>query len=150
MELTEKVRQLLKQREGQQLHSLPPHASVYDAIALMAEKRIGSVLVMAEGELVGIVSERDYARKVILQGKSSRDTEIREIMSSPVITVTPNDTIAECMSIITERRVRHLPVLENSAVIGLVSIGDLVKRIISVQQETIGELRAYIAGGYPN
>jgi CBS domain-containing protein len=115
----------------------------------MSQKSIGAILVMTSGRLVGFLSERDYARKVILKGKSSRDTQIREIMSVPVITVTPGDTVDECMRIMTGNRIRHLPVMEGDRVIGIVSIGDLVKWIVSAQEEMIHHLHNYISGGYP-
>jgi CBS domain-containing protein len=116
----------------------------------MSQKSIGAILVMTDGRLVGFISERDYARKVILKGKSSRDTQIREIMSVPVITVSPSDTVDECMRIMTGNRIRHLPVTDDGGkVIGIVSIGDLVKWIISAQEEMINHLHSYISGGYP-
>jgi len=146
--MTETVRNLLKAK-GSEVWWLPPEATVYEAIALMAEKRIGAVLICEGGRPVGIVSERDYARKVILMGRSSKETQVREIMSSPLITVTPDQTVDECMRIVTERRVRHLPVLEGERLVGIVSIGDLVKAIISAQAQTIKQLSDYISGKYP-
>jgi CBS domain-containing protein len=145
MEATGKIGSLIG-RKGGEVWSLPPSASVYDAIAMMAEKRVGALLVMDAGKLLGIVTERDYARKVILQGRSSKDTPVRDIMSSPVITVFPDHTVDECMRIVTDRRFRHLPVLDNGKVIGMVSIGDLVNWVVSEQQETIRHLEAWIAG----
>jgi CBS domain-containing protein len=142
------IRSVLKYKSTT-LFSLPPDAFVYDAIELMSQKSIGAILVMTSGRLVGFVSERDYARKVILKGKSSRDTQIREIMSVPVITVTADDTVDECMRIMTGNRIRHLPVMDRDKVIGIVSIGDLVKWIISAQEELIHHLHSYISGGYP-
>ena len=126
-----------------------PDALVFDAIKLMAEKHVGALLVMDGEELAGILSERDYARKVILQGKSSRHTQVREIMASPVLFVTPDCTVDEAMCIVTEKRIRHLPVLDGKGVIGVVSIGDLVRSIIEEQAATIEHLHAYIAGKYP-
>ena len=146
--MTETIRNLLRSK-GSEVWWLPPDATVYEAIALMAEKRIGAVLICEEGRPVGIVSERDYARKVILMGRSSKETRVREIMSSPLITVTPDHTLDECMRIMTERRVRHLPVLEGDRLVGIVSIGDLVKAIISAQAQTIRQLSDYISGKYP-
>lgn len=145
MELTGNVGMLLGGKGGC-VWSLAPSASVYDAIAMMAEKQVGALLVMEGGRLAGIVSERDYARKVILQGRSSRDTAVAEIMSSPVITVTPVHSIGECMQIVTEKRIRHLPVVERGQVAGMVSIGDLVNWVVSEQQATIRHLEAFIAG----
>jgi CBS domain-containing protein len=136
-------------RKGHKVWSLPPEASVYDAISLMADKAVGAILVMERDEVVGIMSERDYARKVILQGKSSSATRIDEIMSSPVVTVTPAETIDICLRVMTERRIRHLPVRNDREVTGIVSIGDLVKAIIVTQAYTIDELRNYIMGKYP-
>jgi CBS domain-containing protein len=145
MEITGKIGALIANKGGQ-VWSLQPSASVYDAIAVMADRRVGALLVMQDGKLLGIVSERDYARKVILQGRSSHETPVSEIMSSPVVTVTPENTVAECMHLVTERRIRHLPVVENGRVSGMVSIGDLVNWVISEQQETIRHLETFISG----
>jgi CBS domain-containing protein len=136
---------VLKQKSGQ-LASIRPDASVYQAIEMMAERQIGALLVMEAGVLIGIISERDYARKVILQGRSSKETHVSEIMSSPVITVTRQHTVGECMRIITKNRIRHLPVVENGVVLGVVSIGDLVNSVILEQEMTIRHLEAYISG----
>jgi CBS domain-containing protein len=148
MSLVDTVRSVLKTKGGG-VWSLPPEATVYDAIAMMAEKGVGALLVISEGRLAGIMSERDYARKVILQGRSSKGTQLREIMSSPVITVRLDNTVDECMRIVTERHIRHLPVMEGETVVGVVSIGDLVRSIISAQAATIDHLHGYIAGRYP-
>jgi CBS domain-containing protein len=145
MEISGTIGALLRGKGGQ-VWSLQPSASVYDAIAMMAEKQVGALLVMEEETLLGIVSERDYARKVILQGRSSHQMPVTQIMSSPVVTVTPRHTVGECMHIVTERRIRHLPVVENERVIGVVSIGDLVNWVVTEQQETIRHLEAWIAG----
>ena len=128
---------------------IAPEASVYEAISLMAQNSIGALLVVANGILVGILSERDYARKVVLQSRSSKDTLVHDIMSCPVITVTPGHTVEECMLLMTEKRIRHLPVVEGSTIAGIVSIGDLVRCVITVQGETIQYLQQYIAGPYP-
>jgi CBS domain-containing protein len=136
--------------KGGNIWSVGPDATVYDAIAMMMEKRVGALLVIAHGLLVGIVSERDYARKVILQGRSSKDTPVKEIMTRSVITVSAEHSVDECMRIMTEHRIRHLPVLEGSRLAGVVSIGDLVKVIISEQAHTIGQLHTYISNSYPS
>jgi CBS domain-containing protein len=145
MQLSESIRSLLK-RKGGKLYSVTPLDSVQMAIATMADKQIGALLVISEGKLVGIVSERDYARKVFLKGRSSPQTTVGEIMTSPVIAVSPDHTVGECMEIVTEHRIRHLPVLEGDQLAGMVSIGDLVNSIISSQHETIRHLESYISG----
>jgi CBS domain-containing protein len=135
----------LLERKGSQIYSVAPDTPVLDAIRLMAEKHVGALLVMRGTELAGIISERDYARKVILLGRSSAETPVREIMSSPVVTVNPAHTVNECMQLVTDQRIRHLPVVENGGVIGVVSIGDLVKAVIESQQEQIEQLERYIS-----
>jgi CBS domain-containing protein len=147
-EMTTTVGTVLQQKPADVL-SISPDASVYDAIALMAERSVGALLVMERGELLGIVSERDYARKIILQGRHSKDTLVAEIMSSPVVCVTRQNTVAECLRIITDRHFRHLAVVEHGKVVGVVSIGDLVNCIMTEQEQTIRQLHAYISGA-PN
>ncbi len=144
----EPVRSLLRTK-GRNIWSIGPDETVFRAIELMSEKQIGSLVVLTGGQLSGIVSERDYARKVILMGRSSQQTRVREIMTSPVLFVTPEKTVADSMRIMTNRRVRHLPVLEGDSVIGMLSIGDLVNWVIASQQQTIRHLHNYIAGNYP-
>lgn len=139
------VAQLLKVK-GSGIFAIAPDASVLDCVKLLAEKSIGAVLVMDGERLVGIISERDYARKVVLQGRSSKDTQVREIMTADVISVTPHQTNEECMALMTEKRVRHLPVVDGDKVIGVISIGDLVRNIIEEQQAAIQELERYIHG----
>jgi CBS domain-containing protein len=142
------VGSLLK-RKGSEVWFVTPDQTVYEAIERMAEKGVGALLVLSAGKLVGIISERDYARKVILKGKSSRTTLVKEIMTSPVIFVTPELAVDECMAILTKNRIRHLPIMENEKVIGIVSIGDLVKWVVSEQEETIEHLHNYISAKYP-
>ena len=129
--------------------TIAPDASVYDAIALMAENSIGALVVVSNNTLVGILSERDYARKVVLQSRSSKDTQVSDIMTHPVMTVSPGHTVEECMRVMTEHRIRHLPVVEGTAIVGIVSIGDLVRSVITAQGETIQFLEQYIGGHYP-
>ena len=139
------VKRLLE-KKGNAIWSISPHAMVYEALSLMAEKNIGAVLVIDREILVGILSERDYARKIILKGKRSIDTQVWEIMTSDVIFVNPDQSIEECMAIMTEKHVRHLPVISDEVLVGLVSIGDVVKELISEKQFVIEQLENYIAG----
>jgi len=137
------VRQLLE-KKGRAIFSVEPQAPVLEAIRAMAQHHVGALLVMSGETLAGIVSERDYARKVILLGRSSADTPVRDIMSSPVLTVSPDDSVQKCMQLVTDKRVRHLPVIEGGRVVGMVSIGDLVKAVIAEQQQQIEQLESYI------
>ena len=146
--LLDTVDQVLKVKQSQ-VFSLTPDATVYTALELMAQEGIGSVLIMDARRLVGILSERDYARKIMLQGRRSKETKVSEVMTAPVITVGPGATVDECLKLMTVRRFRHLPVIEAGAVRGIVSIGDLVKWIITSQEKTIRQLEDYIAGQYP-
>jgi CBS domain-containing protein len=148
MSPTDRIQALLD-RKSRDLWSVSPEATVFDAIAIMSDREIGALPVVEDGEMVGMLSERDYARKVILQGRSSRDTSVAEIMTSPVITVAPHDSVADAMRLMTEHRIRHLPVVVRGKILGMVSIGDLVNWIISAHEEEIANLRTYIAGGYP-
>ena len=135
--------------KGSSVFSIDAGASVYDAVAKMDECKVGALCVTQAGALVGVISERDYARKIILQGRSSKDTTVEEIMNSPAICVEPSTPLAQCMEIVTERRVRHLPVVESGRIVGVVSIGDLVRTIIAQQAQTIDQLDTMIIGPYP-
>ncbi len=141
------VSQLLAAK-GHDVWSVPPASTVFAALQLMAEKRVGALLVLDEGSLVGVFSERDYARKVILKDKSSKDTQVADIMSSKVVTVRPDQSIEECMSLMTEKRVRHLPVMDSENLVGMISIGDAVKAVIAEQEEVIEQLEHYISGTF--
>ena len=146
--MPETVASILRQK-GHEVWSVSPDASVYEAIEMMADRSVGALLVLAGDTLVGIISERDYTRKVILQGRLSKETAVRDIMTSPVHFVTPAHTLDDGMRIMTTNGVRHLPVLEGERVVGLVSLGDLVRRILSTQGETIQHLQEYITGKKP-
>ena len=148
LELSGTIGSVLK-RKVSGVWSVTPRQTVYEAIKMMAEKASGALLVVSEGKLVGIISERDYARKVILKGKSSATTLVEEIMTSPVIFVTLSHTVDECMEVMTKNRIRHLPVMEGDNLLGICSIGDLVKWALSEQEETIQHLHNYITAKYP-
>jgi CBS domain-containing protein len=148
LRFNEPVRSLLR-KKSPNVWTIGPDASVYDAVALMADKQIGALPVVYGGRLAGIISERDYARKIILRGRNSRETKVRDIMVDPVLFVSPQKSVEECMRLMTDRRVRHLPVVEGETVVGIISIGDLVNWIMTSQEETIQHLQSYIAGGYP-
>jgi len=141
-----KVVKDILQGKGHQIWSITPDATVYDALTLMAEKNVGALVVLEGGRVVGIISERDYARKVILKGKSSKDLQVREIMTAAVVFVRPEQTMAECMVLMTDKHIRHLPVLVNDRLAGLVSIGDVVKAIIAEKEFIIEQLEGYITG----
>ena len=138
------VRQLLEAKSPEVI-AIGPEAPVIDAIRLMAERGIGALLVMQGARLAGILSERDYARKIVLQGRSSRDTPVRDIMTAEVVSVAPGDSIDHCMQLVTNRRIRHLPVVDAGEVVGVLSIGDLVKTVIELQRRDIDQLQRYIA-----
>ena len=139
----------LLHHKGPDIWSVSPETTVFEAIKLMADKNIGALLVMSSGKLSGVFTERDYTRKIALQGKSSKETRVREIVSSEVVSVGLNHSIEDCMKLMTERRTRHLPVVEADKVVGLISIGDLVNWIISNQDAAIAQMEQYIAGGLP-
>ena len=144
----ETVRSMLRHK-GSEIFWVAPEATVYEAVAMMADKSVGALLVLSDGKLTGIVSERDYARKVILQGKHSHEMQVKEIMTSPVFTVSPGQSVEDCMRVITARRIRHLPVMEGDDLVGMISIGDVVRSIISAQAHAIDQLSGYIEGRYP-
>jgi CBS domain-containing protein len=149
MEIAGSVGAILAHK-GSAVWSIAPDAMVFDAIQLMADKNVGALPVVENGQLKGMISERDYTRKVILKGKSSKETPVRDIMTEELITVKAGDTVSECMRIMTDKRIRHLPVMDGSELIGIVSIGDLVRRIISAQTAAIDNLEKYITGDYPS
>jgi CBS domain-containing protein len=148
VKLLDPVERILRQK-GSEVYAIAPDATVYEALEKLAEKNVGALAVMDGPTLVGILSERDYVRKVILKGHSSRELLVSEIMSSPAITVSPRATVDDCMQHMTDKRCRHLPVVEHDKVVGMVSIGDLVRWIITAQDFTIHQLEDYISGKYP-
>ena len=148
IKITGTVGSVLK-RKGTEVWFVTPDQTVYEAIEKMADKAVGALLVISDGKLVGIISERDYARNVILKGRSSRTTFVKEIMTRSVISVTSSRAVDECMDIMTRNRIRHLPIIENEKVLGVISIGDLVKWVVSEQEQTIEHLQNYISSNYP-
>ena len=147
MNVSGTIETILNQKSGE-IWSVSPDATVYDAVKEMADKNVGALVVMEDEKLVGIISERDYTRKVMLRGKRSRETSVREIMSTDLKTVEPKEGVDDCLRFMTEKRVRHLPVVFEGKLHGVISIGDLVKHVISVQNATLDHLEAYISGGY--
>lgn len=147
MNVTGTIDAILNQKSGE-IWSVSPDATVFEAIEKMAEKNIGALVVLEDDQLVGIISERDYTRKIMLRGKRSRETPVREIMSTELTTVDSKESVDDCLRFMTEKRVRHLPVVENGIMRGVISIGDLVKHVISVQSATLEHLERYISGGY--
>ncbi len=136
------------EKKGHDVWWVAPETTVFDALQLMANKKVGALLVLEEDSLVGVFSERDYARKVILKGKSSKDTPVRDIMSTKIVCVAPNQSTEECMSLMTEKRVRHLPVMDGEKLIGIISIGDVVKAVIADREDVIEQLEHYITGTF--
>jgi CBS domain-containing protein len=147
MDVTGTIDAILAQK-GTEIFSISPEATVFEAVELMANKNVGALLVIQEGKLVGLISERDYTRKVMLRGKRSRETQVREIMSSDLTVVSPREPVENCLRMMTDKRVRHLPVLDGETIRGIISIGDLVKWVIATQSAAIAHLEMYISGGY--
>jgi len=149
MKITHTIAKVLQGKRENRIVSISPDQTVYEAIQKMAEYGVGALLVMSDNQLLGVISERDYARKVVLKGRLSKDIPVREIMTTAIVTVNPRRPVDECMAIMTQHRFRHLPVMENDTIVGVVSLGDVVKWIISEQEEVIHELEGYIVGSYP-